>query len=236
LFLAVAKNTFLQQIIVVVWIKKINNAMKLSKHVNAFEVAILRVLIKRQQPIKLSALVSGFPDDSEDNVFSAISSLKLHGYIMLDDYQPQGYISINRERRKEILQILDFQIHLHKQEAVEPWLHLKENSSDVFGEKDKTFSQATTTYSLSQRIKTIAISSLIIIGLVVALASSMPTTSPETEFVAYHPYVLHKKWSDAYGSNVHDSNENPASLYAHRPASFIALKNCDQKSLPQQQT
>src|SRR5919199_2614846 len=95
------------QIIVLVQIKRINNARLLRKHVNAFEVAILRVLIKRQQPLKLSALVNGFPDDSEDNVFSAISSLKLHGYIILNDYQPHGYVSINRDRRKEILQIVD---------------------------------------------------------------------------------------------------------------------------------
>jgi hypothetical protein len=73
---------------------------------NIFEIAVLRVLIKRQQPMKLSILVSGFPDDSEDNVLSAISSLKLRGYLVFDDYQPNGYISINSKafltRRKKL--------------------------------------------------------------------------------------------------------------------------------------
>jgi len=74
---------------------------------NTFEVAVLRILIKRQQPMKLSSLASGFPDEFEDNVFSAISSLKLQGYLLLDNYRPKGYVSINRERRKEILQIVN---------------------------------------------------------------------------------------------------------------------------------
>jgi hypothetical protein len=47
-----------------------------------FEVAVLRVLIKRQQPVKLSTLVSGFPDDVEDDVLSAVSGLKLCGYLV----------------------------------------------------------------------------------------------------------------------------------------------------------
>jgi hypothetical protein len=91
----------------VIEIKRINNAIMLTKRVNTFEVAVLRILVKRQQPLKLSTLVSGFPDDCEDNVLSAVSSLKLHGFVVLDDYQPNGDVSINRERRKEILQIVD---------------------------------------------------------------------------------------------------------------------------------
>jgi len=65
-----------------------------------------------------SVLISGFPDDCEDSVHSAISSLRLHGYyIVLDDYQPNGNISINRERRREILQIVDADINPNKLEA-----------------------------------------------------------------------------------------------------------------------
>ncbi len=202
---------------------------------NAFEVAILRVLIKRQQPMKLSDLVSGFPDDSEDGVFSAVSKLKLHGYIMLNDYQPHGYVSINRERRKEILEIVDSTIYSNRVEAVEPRQHSKVNSSSRTSREENSYGQAAARYSFSQRMKTLAVSSLIIVVLTIALASSMPTTSPDSEFVAYHPNVLHKKWSAAFGSNAHDGEENPPPLYLHRPASFVALKNCDQK-LSQQQT
>src|SRR3712207_4789163 len=94
---------------------------------NTFEVAVLRVLVKRQQPLKLSALVNGFPDDSEDNVLSAVSSLKLQGYLVLDDYQPNGYLSINKARRKEILLIVDSGIHPH---GFESPLHVTEKDDD----------------------------------------------------------------------------------------------------------
>src|SRR5919202_3556388 len=97
----------------VIEIKRINNAIMPSRRVNTFEFAVLRILIKRQQPLKLSTLVSGFPDDFEDNVLSAVSSLQLHGFVVLDDSQPNGDVSINRERRKEILQIVDSDIYSH---------------------------------------------------------------------------------------------------------------------------
>jgi hypothetical protein len=200
--------------------------------VNTFEVAVLRILIKRQQPLKLSTLVSGFPDDCEDSVFSAISSLRLHRYILLDDYQLNGYISINRERRKEILQIVDSNIYLHKLEAP----HTIENYNSIPIKEKKSFGQIITRYPISQTIRTIAVSSLLIVGLVIALGSSMPTTSPDTESVAYSQYMPpHKKWSGAYGADGHDGVKNPAPpSYSPAPASFVALKDCNQKPSQQQ--
>lgn len=193
---------------------------------------MLRILIKRQQPLKLSTLVSGFPDDCEDSVLSAISSLRLHRYILLDDYQLNGYISINRERRKEILQIVDSNIYLHKLEAP----HTIENYNSIPIKEKKSFGQIITRYPISQTIRTIAVSSLIIVGLVIALGSSMPTTSPDTESVAYSQYMPpHKKWSGAYGADGHDGVKNPAPpSYSPAPASFVALKDCNQKPSQQQ--
>jgi hypothetical protein len=198
--------------------------------VNTFEVAVLRVLIKRQQPLKLSTLVSGFPDNCEDNVLSAISSLKLQEYVMVDNYQPNGYVSINRERRKEILQIVDSDIYSHKLEAP----HAKEKSSASIEEK-KSLTQIATRYPISQGIRAIAISSLLIVGLVSALGVSMPTTSPDTEFVAHHQYTAHKKWSNAHGAGDHEGDMTSASpYYPSSSASFVALKDCNQKPLQQQ--
>lgn len=197
---------------------------------NTFEVAVLRVLVKRQQPLKLSILVSGFPDNCEDNVLSAISSLKLQGYIILDDYQPNGYVSINRERRKEILQIVDSDIYSHKLGAP----HAKEKSGAPIKEK-KSLTQVATRYLSSQGIRAIAISSLLIFGLVSALGISMPTTSPDTEFVAYHQYTPHKKWGNAHGASDHEGDMIFASpSYPPSSASFVALKDCNQKPLQQQ--
>jgi hypothetical protein len=200
--------------------------------VNSFEVAVLRILIKRQQPLKLSALVSGFPDDCEDNVLSAVSSLKLHGYLVLDDYQPNGYVSINRERRKEILQIVDSDISLHKSET--PFVKDK-NSIPTRGQRSPH--QVTAGYEISPGIRAIAISSLLIVGLVSAIGISIPTaTSPDSEFVAYPEFTAHEKRSSAHGAGGHEGDKISSTRYPPFSASFVALKDCNEKPLHEQQT
>jgi hypothetical protein len=200
--------------------------------VNTFEVAVLRILMKRQQPLKLSTLVSGFPDDCEDSALSAISNLRLHGYILLDDYQPNGYVSINRERRKEILRIVNPGINSDMLEA----LHIKKDYDSKPLKDKKGLGQVVKGYSISPVIRAIAISSLVIFGLAIALGSSMPTTSPDTESVAYPQYMPYKKWSSAYGADEHDGIRNPDSSYTPAPASFVTLKDCPQKSSSQHRT
>ena len=201
---------------------------------NTFEVAVLRVLIKRQQPLKLSTLVSGFPDDSEDNVLSAVSNLKFQGYLVLDDYQPNGYVSINRERRKEILQIVDSDIRLHKFQSP----HVKEKDGvPIPGRKSPL--QVTARHLNTRGIRAVAVSSLLIIGLVSAIGFSLPTaTSPDSEFVAayHHGYIAHKKWSSAHGADDdHEGDKIASALDPPISASVVALKDCSQNPLHEQQ-
>lgn len=201
---------------------------------NTFEVAVLRVLIKRQQPLKLSALVNGFPDDSEDSVFSAVSSLKLQGYLVLDDYQPNGYVSINKARRKEILQIVDSDIHLHEFES--PQVKEKDDDSSISIPGKKSPRQVTARHKIAPGIRTVAFSSLLIVGLVSAIGISLPTaTSPESEFIAYHEYAAHKKWSGEHWAGVHDGDKISSAPYPAMSASFVALKDCNQRPLHEQQ-
>jgi hypothetical protein len=203
--------------------------------VNTFEVAVLRVLIKRQQPLKLSALVNGFPDDSEDSVLSAVSSLKLQGYLVLDDYQSNGYVSINKARRKEILQIVDSDIHSHEFES--PKVKEKDDGSSISTPGKKSPRQVTARHKIAPGIRTIAFSSLLIIGLVSAIGISLPTaTSPESEFIAYHEYTAHKKWSGEHRAGVHDGDKISSPHYPAMSASFVALKDCNQRPLHEQQT
>ena len=201
---------------------------------NTFEVAVLRVLIKRQQPLKLSTLVSGFPDDSEDNVLSAVASLKFQEYLVLDDYQPNGYVSINRERRKEILQIVDSDIRLHKFQSP----HVKEKDGvPIPGRKSPL--QVTVRHLNTRGIRAVAVSSLLIIGLVSAIGFSLPTaTSPDSEFVAayHHGYIAHKKWSSAHGADDdHEGDKIASALDPPISASVVALKDCSQNPLHEQQ-
>lgn len=197
--------------------------------VNTFEVAVLRILVKRQQSLKLSVLVSGFPDEYEDSVFSAVSSLRLQGYIILDDYQPNGYVCIDKERRKEILHIVNSDIYSHKSPTI------KEEYTDVPIDKRKSFRPIITRYPIPQAIRSVTLSSLLIIGLVIALGSTVSTTSPDTESVAYHQYIPHKTWSSGHGeydpdevNNPHHSSSLPAS------ASFVSIKDCNRNPLHQQ--
>jgi hypothetical protein len=224
---------FQNQIVIVIGIKKINNARMPSKRVNTFEVAVLRVLIKRQQPLKLSTLVNGFPDDCEDSVLSAVSSLKLHGYLLLDDYRPDGDVSINKERRKEVLQIVDSDIYSHKLEAQDT--REKSNNNNIFIKEKKSFARIITRYQIPQGIRAMAISSVLIIGIISALGISMPTTSPDTEFVAYYQYVPNSRWSTAYGGGDDGDDRNTATTPdSAASASFVNLRDCNQKPSQQQ--
>ena len=200
---------------------------------NTFEVAVLRVLIKRQQPLKLSAIVNGFPDDSEDNVLSAVSTLKLQGYLVLDDYQPNGYVSINKARRKEILQIVDSDIHSH--EFGSPQVKEKDDGSSISIPERKSPRQVAARRKIAPGIRTITISSLLFVGLVSALGISLPTaTSPESEVVAYHEYTAHKKWSGEHRAGIHDGDKVSSAPYPAMSASFVALKDCNQRPLHEQ--
>jgi hypothetical protein len=201
--------------------------------VNTFEVAVLRILIKRQQPLKLSTLVSGFPDEAEDGVLSAVSSLKLCGYLVLDDYQPNGYVSVNRDKRKEILHIVGSDIDSDKFES--PYTKEKD-SIPVPGKKNPP--QVIARHTISPGNKAIAISSLLIVGLVSTIGISIPVaTSPDSEFIAYHGDIAHNKWwSSGHGTDDHQDHKFSSAQYPPISPSFIALKECNQKPLHQEQT
>lgn len=173
---------------------------------NTFEVAVLRVLVKRHAPLKLSLLVSGFPDDCEDDVLAAISSLKLGGYIVLSDYQPNGYVSIARDRRQEILQIVDSNIYSQRLPVPE--------------EEKKSPARAA---KYQPQIRVAALASLVVLGLFAIVVPALPATSTDTEFVAHH-HGFQSHW-DAYGaSNGGDPDGHP-----HVSQMVVALKDCSQK-------
>jgi hypothetical protein len=199
--------------------------------VNTFEVAVLRILIKRQQPLKLSILVRGFPDDGEDSVLSAVSTLRLHGYIMISDYQPNGYVSINRERRKEILKIVDSNINSNKLGT----LHTKDDYYIRAPLQKKRSGVITKRYHLSQAIRIGAISSLLIFGIFITVVNSTPTTSPDTEPIAFSHYMTYKKWIGTPGGYDQDGVKNHKLSYSPESISFVALKDCDHKP-PKQRT
>lgn len=69
-----------------------------------YEIAVLRVLLKNRDGIKISELVNGFPDDSTDFVLAAIESLRTLGYVCSNNFNE--YLSLSREKRKEAISVV----------------------------------------------------------------------------------------------------------------------------------
>jgi len=75
--------------------------------VNTYEIAILRILVKKQHPIKISTLVDGFPDHSEYNVLQAVSNLHFLGYVSVSDFHSSKYICLCKDMAKDVLKIVN---------------------------------------------------------------------------------------------------------------------------------
>ena len=173
---------------------------------NTFEVAILRILVKRHDPLKLFTLVNGFPDDCEDDVLAAISSLKLGGFITISDYQLNGYVSIAKDRRMEILQIVNPGNFTPKAVPVQPAVSEEKSSAR----------------RILPQIRTIAIASVFIFALAAVIIPSLAaSTTNDSGIVAHHHNLDH--WH-VYGASGSVSNtEHPTS------AMFLTWQNCTQK-------
>ena len=74
---------------------------------NNFEIAILRMLVKMQKPVSIPYLIQGFPNNSEDFVLWAVGNLFKSGFILYPDNEKRNCIIYNRQKRKEILKIID---------------------------------------------------------------------------------------------------------------------------------
>lgn len=74
---------------------------------NSEEIAVLRVLYKHKRPLELSALIRGFPDASHSSLLEAVSVLQSLSIISLTDCSSTLYVSVNREMRSRVLELLD---------------------------------------------------------------------------------------------------------------------------------
>ena len=77
------------------------------------EIAILRILYKHYDPIKLSTLIEGFPDHSRSFIVDAISRLQLQSYLVLIDTPSDLYVSITRQKRRIVLDLLESDSRQH---------------------------------------------------------------------------------------------------------------------------
>jgi hypothetical protein len=134
-----------------------------------YELAILRILVKRHTPINIPDLISGFPDNSESSVLDAIYRLNSLGYVSIDDRTYyQRYILLTEEKRKEAVEIVSSNIGNGTQ------------SRDDFYEKQtinpsiKNKSGATKTLLLA--MMGITVFSVVLSGLAIVLVNSQTSS------------------------------------------------------------
>jgi hypothetical protein len=134
--------------------------------VNRFELAILRILIKRRDSLRISSLIEGFPDYYLDHVLLAMSNLNYRSYVLFSTYDSEVHISLNANKRREVLEIVDpFSDPQRsvKSEQVEPVAFYHQNA-DNNGKNKKSKRFFTTAIKSPLTIKTAAVVSFFILG------------------------------------------------------------------------
>jgi hypothetical protein len=71
------------------------------------EIAVLRILFKHKGLLKLSKLIDGFPDESRSRVIEAVTRLQLQSFLSITDCSSVLHISINRQARRTVLELLE---------------------------------------------------------------------------------------------------------------------------------
>jgi len=135
--------------------------------VNRFELAIVRVLVKRQDSLRVSSLIEGFPDYYLDHILLAMSNLNYKGYIFFSTYDSVVHISLKADKRREVLEIVDPFSDSHsivKSEHVDPVAFYHHNADNNAKNKNgKRF--FSTAISSLLTIKTAAVGSFFVLGL-----------------------------------------------------------------------
>lgn len=156
---------------------------------NAYEIAVLRILVKKHHPMKVSNLVKGFPDNSEDNVLQAISRLHFLGYVSVYDTPIQS-ISLSRDTKKEVLKIVIPNLNEPQTRQCSPSQHVVSPVSKNVGEPKNN-----KRISLRPIVQTgTIVLAAIVIGSVIATGASLLQYSPMANnhepagvLLLYHP-------------------------------------------------
>ena len=158
-----------------------------------YEIAVLRILVKKRNPIKVSNLIDGFPDNSENNVLQAVSNLHFLGYIAVYDSLPQ-HISLTKDMRKEVLKIVT--PNLNKPTQTKQYLS---NTKIVNSNRVTNADEIKNNRTISSRpvvvTRTIALA-VILIGSVIAGGASMLGYVPMANnqepgsSLVYHPITF----------------------------------------------
>jgi hypothetical protein len=177
--------------------------------VNNFEIAILRMLIKMQKPVSIPYLVEGFPNNSEDFVLWAIDNLLKSGFISYLDNQGRNCIMYNKQKRKEILKIIDplpdlgtergqfYSMPEHELKEQKPVL-----TADTKKGNDNNKKQLYRLQKHRYYVRIALTISILSIGSVIILGSMTPTSSIYRHFGLLSAYYYHHNYYPAYNIAV----------------------------------
>jgi hypothetical protein len=139
---------------------------------NSYEVAILRILVKRQAPIRVSDLISGFPDNSGGRVLHAISNLHSLGYVLIYGAPFDGYLLLTKDKRREVIEIISSNISNNNQARGSSYSEQIVNSNV----RNKSF--------ILLAIVGIAALSIVIISALAITFASSPLSYPSTLYLS----------------------------------------------------
>jgi hypothetical protein len=184
--------------------------------VNSFEIAIMRIAIKKHKPIPISHLIEGFPNNSEDFVLEAISNLFNLGYISYP-YSEKNHITYNKERRKEILRIIDPlpQLQIERQELSAA--ELEDNLETLLKKrKDDNKRYHHYTFAKYRGLGRFALVMWVLVfGIVSIFGSAVSTEDVYQNFKVLDNYHIHKinHLIESYSIGMSDNTDKNHGLY-----------------------
>lgn len=179
---------------------------------NRFEIAILRIVFKNQNPISISRIIEGFPSGSEGSVLEAVSNLFELGYVFYLDPEKLGKVTYNKAKRGEILKIIDPPLF----ELPEPKAEVDQAASSKVKEDVR---QAASTNKVKPMRQANQIGLLISSALLFSIITIFSTT-PVTENISLNSKLLDSNYNYSHPSSpmfgFHDSK-----MYPHTAGDFI---------------
>jgi hypothetical protein len=188
--------------------------------VNNFEIAILRILVKMQKPVSIPYLVHGFPNNSEDFVLWAVGNLFKSGFILYPDNERRNCIIYNKQKRKEILKIIDplpaleaekgQSFSIHEQQTKPQMQPLLATNRKADSNNNKRLYSL---HSQSYYAKIALAISILSIGSVIILGSTTSTSSVYRHFGLFGAYYHHNH-SPYYNVGVYYDQFASYSVYS----------------------
>ena len=188
---------------------------------NSFEIAILRMLVKMQKPVSIPYLVEGFPNNSEDFVLWAIASLLKSGFISYPYSGKRDYLVYNKEKRKDILKIIDplpeLETEAGKLLSIPKQQVNKQQRQPISTTVRKSNSDNTRWYYIQKQHYPAKVAlgiSIVAIGIVIMFSSTAPTSNVYRHFGLLGAHYYHHNYYPFNSVGFNPSTNNTTIYYA----------------------